>query len=104
MTETARRRRWPQRRVRTLAWLTGGATFVAGVVGIAGSPKPSAAASLPRSERAAAPKVIERRVIRKVIVVDAPKAAPVTAAPPVVYVPAPAPAPAPAPPAQTSGS
>jgi hypothetical protein len=106
MTEAPRRRRWPKQRVRALAWMTGAATFITGVVGIAGAPKPSTAAPLPRSQRAAAPRIIERHVIRRVIVIDAPKAAPITASPPVIYVPAaaPAPAPAPAPPAQTSGS
>jgi hypothetical protein len=98
----ARRTRWPKRRVQWLAWITAGVTAAASGVAIAAE-RPAS----PTRTRQPRQRVIERHVIRRVIVVDPPTAS--AQAPGVTYVPAPvaaapAPAPAPAPATTTSGS
>jgi hypothetical protein len=69
---TDRRSRLSKAWVRAVAWIVGGATFfsVAGVLGAA--PKP--ASSAPPKETAAPRRVIVRKIVRRIIVVDAPKA------------------------------
>lgn len=72
MTESASRKaRWSKNGVRALAWITGGATFLASGAVLAGVPKPgSASAAKPR--KAAHRKVIVRHVTHRVIVYDLP--------------------------------
>ena len=69
---TERRPRLPKHWVRAIAWITGGATFISllGAFGIA--PKP--AASAPVRETPAPRKVIVRRIVRRVVIIDAPTA------------------------------
>jgi hypothetical protein len=96
MTDARPRRRWPKRAVRAVAWSAAGAAFLTGLGALGAAPQPSAAAVAPVRQ-----KVIIRRIVERVVVVD-PVAAPVTIpagssastgqAP---SVPAPAPAPAP---------
>jgi hypothetical protein len=92
----ARRSRWPKGRIRALAWLSGAMAAVASAAAI--SPALTTTSERPVQAR---PRVIERHVIRRVIIVDPPTAAPVA---PVTVVQAPAPAPAPPPPVTTGGS
>ena len=71
MTDAApRRRRLSKGRVRAVAWVAGGATFVTGIGILGAAPKPVAAnassARVPRSR----PDVIVRRVVRRVILTD----------------------------------
>jgi hypothetical protein len=75
---TERRPRLPKTWIRAIAWITGGATFftLAGMFGAA--PKP--ASSAPSPVTAAPRQVIVRKIVRRVVVVDAPRA-PVAAAP-----------------------
>ena len=106
--------RWPKGRVRLLAWLTGGATFLASGAALALAPKPAEASHVGAQRPPAAPRrVIERHVTRRIVIVDpaAPAATTTTTGgtqqPVIVYQPAPAAAPAPAPapaPATTGGS
>jgi hypothetical protein len=70
MTEhRARKTRWPKGRVRALAWGTGGAAFVLAAAPLVATPKPpvDAAAS---TRRAPARHVIERHIVRRVVIVD----------------------------------
>jgi len=107
MTDVPRRKaRWSRGRLRTLAWATGIATFLAGVGALGASPMPETAPQ-PRDRRAPRQRVIVRRVTRRVVVVEPATSAPVT------YVQAPSVsssssssggAPAPAPPPPTGGS
>jgi hypothetical protein len=104
-----RKSRWTKGRVRTLAWGTGGAAFIMAAAPLVAAPKPPVDAAH-ASRKAPARQVIERHIIRKVVIVDPVASAPVTsstsssgsttqAAP----AAAPAPAPAPAPPTTTTG-
>jgi hypothetical protein len=108
MTERhARKTRWPKGRVRALAWGTGGAAFVLAAAPLVSTPKPpvnSAAAA----RRTPARHLIERHIVRRVVIVD-PVSAPtstwtssgsgsVSGGGTVA-----APAPAPAPPTTTTG-
>jgi hypothetical protein len=109
----ARRARWSKRRIRLVAWSTGVTTFVASGGALAMAPKPaSAAQGRPhRARQKQVRPVIERTIIRRVVIVDPPTAAaaPAGGAPVVITQsapaanPAPAPAPAPAP-TSTGGS
>jgi hypothetical protein len=77
----ARRTRLSKGRVRAVAWVAGGATFLTGVGILGVSPKPdpsTAAASPPRAKR---PVVIVRKVLRRVIVTDPVASAPVRVIP-----------------------
>lgn len=77
MTEArpAKKTRWSRGQIRLLAWVSGSAAFftVAGIVGVA--PKTAAASKDVVSPRPRLPvqKVIIRRIIRRVVIVDAPK-------------------------------
>ena len=108
----ARRARWSKRRIRLVAWSTGIATFVVSSGALAMAPKPATAqgrAHRPKQKQVRP--VIERTIIRRVVIVDPPTAAaaPAGGAPIVINQrapaanPAPAPAPAPAP-TSTGGS
>jgi hypothetical protein len=94
MTEGRPRPRWTKRAVRTLAWGTAGAAFLTGLGAIGAAPQPPAASAVVPIRQ----KVIVRRIVRRVVIVD-PVQAPVTI--PVGQAPS-APAPAP-PPVSTSG-
>jgi hypothetical protein len=107
MTDTPRRKaRWSRGRLRTLAWTTGIATFLAGAGALGAAPMPETAQP-PRDRWVPRQRVIVRRITRRVVVVEPAASAPVT------YVQAPAVsssssssggAPAPAPPPPTGGS
>ena len=109
----ARRARWSKRRIRLVAWSTGIATFVVSSGALAMAPKPATAAQgrTHRPKHKQVRPVIERTIIRRVVIVDPPTAAaaPAGGAPIVITQsapaanPAPAPAPAPAP-TSTGGS
>jgi hypothetical protein len=114
MTEPARRRRWSPARIRAAAWIAGAATAIGSGAALAAAPMPASDRATPAGQRDLAPprRVIERHVIRRIVIVDqAPAAAPVSV--PTIVVPAPSggsapappPAPAPAPaPTSTGGS
>jgi hypothetical protein len=110
MTEQRRRTRWPKAKVKALAWATAAATFVTGVSAIVAAPKAAVATSGRErtGNRAQVQRVIVRKVIRRVVIVD-PATPSSTGAAPVQVVSsnpvtsAPQPAPAPAPPATTTG-
>jgi hypothetical protein len=76
---TDRRSRLPRAWVRAIAWVVGGTTFfsIAGALGAA--PKP--ASSAPSKVSAAPRRVVIRKIVRRVIIVDAPRA-PVAASAP----------------------
>jgi hypothetical protein len=104
MTDVPRRKaRWSRGRLRTLAWATGIATFLAGVGALGASPMPETAQP-PRDRKVPRQRVIVRRITRRVVVVEPATSAPVT------YVQAPSvsssssSAPAPAAPPPTGGS
>lgn len=104
MTEVRRRKtRWSRWRLRTLAWTTGIATFLAGVAALGASPLPETTQP-PRDRSVPRQRVVVRRITRRVVVVEPAKNTPVT------YVQAPTVssssggAPAPAPPPPTGGS
>jgi hypothetical protein len=110
MTEhRVRKTRWPKGRVRALAWGTGGAAFVLAAAPLVATPKPpvDAAAS---TMRAPARHVIERHIVRRVVIVD-PVSAPTStwtasgsgSVSGGGAVAAPAPAPPPAPPTTPTG-
>jgi hypothetical protein len=77
MTEVrpTKKARWSRGQIRLLAWVSGTAAFVAvaGIVGI--SPKPAAAKDVVTAGRPRPVKqrIIIRRIIRRVVIVDAPK-------------------------------
>jgi hypothetical protein len=103
MTDRAPKKRWSKRVVRTAAWTTAAAAFISALGAIGAAPTP-AAATRGDSTRPARQKIIIRRIIRKVVIVDPAGPAPVQ----VISVgggaaPAPAPAAAPAPPPPTTG-
>jgi hypothetical protein len=110
MTEhRARKTRWSKGRVRGLAWGTGGAAFVLATAPLVAAPKPPVNDAA-GARRAPARHVIERHIVRRVVIVD-PVSAPastwtssgsgsVSSGGAVV---APPPAPAPAPPTTTTG-
>jgi hypothetical protein len=99
MTEGRPRARWTKRAVRTLAWGTAGAAFLTGLGAIGAAPLPPAASAIAPVRQ----KVIVRRIVRRVVIVD-PVQAPVTipASSSTVGQAPSAPAPAP-PPASSSG-
>jgi hypothetical protein len=113
MTEHRRRTRWPKSRVKALAWATGAATFITGVSAIVAAPKAAVATSGAHTgNRPQVQRVIVRKVIRRVVIVDpaTPTAIGTTPArivssstPVTASAPQPAPAPAPAPPSTTTG-
>jgi hypothetical protein len=78
MTEAPRRKaRWSRGRLRTLAWTTGVATFLAGVGALGASPMPEAPQP-PRDRWVPRQRVIVRRITRRVVVVEPATSAPVT--------------------------
>jgi hypothetical protein len=108
MTERApRTTRWSRARVRALAWTTGIATFLAGAGVLGAAPMPERPARASGDRRASGPRLVVRRITRRVVIVTPSASAPVT------FVAAPtgastgssgsAPAPMPAAP-QTGGS
>lgn len=104
-TEAPRRKaRWSRSRLRTIAWTTGIATFLAGVGALGAAPMPEQAQQS-RGRWAPRQRVIVRRVTRRVVVVEPATSAPIT------YVQAPSVSssgtvgvPPPAPPPSTGGS
>ena len=103
MTDRPPKRRWSKRIVRTTAWTTAAAAFISALGAIGAAPTP-AVATRGSSAKPVRQKVIIRRIIKKVVIVDPAGPAPVqvittgggTAT-------APAGAPAPPPPAPTTG-
>jgi len=70
MTERrARKTRWPKGRLRALAWGTGGAAFIMAAAPLVAAPKPQVDQAS-GSHRAPARQVIERHIVRRVIIVD----------------------------------
>jgi hypothetical protein len=104
-TDAPRRRaRWSRGRLRTLAWTTGIATFLAGVGALGAAPMPEQAQPS-RGRWTPRQRVIVRRITRRVVVMEPAASAPIT------YVQAPSvsssgtvAAPAPAQPPSTGGS
>lgn len=76
-TDRPRRRRWSPRRIRALAWTTGIATFATGVGALGAAPMPERAAS-PSAPQPSRQRVVVRRIIRRVVIVEPATSAPVT--------------------------
>jgi hypothetical protein len=109
MTERTPKARWSKRVVRTAAWTTAAAAFISALGAIGAAPTPAAAAR-GASGKPVRQKIIVRRIIKKIVIVDPAGPAPVQVittgggtAPAPAGAPAPAPAPAPPPPT-TGGS
>ncbi len=105
MTEGRHRARWPKTSVKGLAWATGAATFVTGVSALVASPKAAVGATSDHT-KTPAQRVIVRRVIRRVVIIDpaAPSSGGTPPARVVLTGPGPsARAPAPTPPSTTTG-
>ncbi len=78
MTDAPKRRtRLSKGRVRMVAWVAGGATFVTGVGVLGAAPKPEASDAAPSTGTARRPVVIVRTVLRRVIVTAPTASAPV---------------------------
>ena len=78
MTErAARRTRWSRGRVRGLAWATGVATFLTGIGVLGASPMPEQSSDRAASSRTERPRVIVRRITRRVVIVEPAERAPV---------------------------
>ena len=75
----ARRARMSKGRVRAVAWVAGGATFLTGIGILGVAPKP-ASSSAPRESRSRRP-VVVHRVLRRVIVTEPAAGAPVRVIP-----------------------
>lgn len=85
MTERApRATRWSRARVRTLAWTTGIATFLAGVGVLGAAPMPERSDRGSQDRWSPRPRVVIRRITRRVVIVTPATSSPVT------YVAAPA--------------
>jgi hypothetical protein len=101
MTDRPPKRRWSKRVVRTTAWTTAAAGFISALGAIGAAPTPAAATRV-SSDKPVRQKIIVRRIIKKIVIVDPAGPAPVqvittgggTAA---------APGSAPAPPPPTTG-
>jgi hypothetical protein len=109
MTERGHRPpRWSPGRIRAAAWIASGATALASGAALAASPQPSADPSAVSATRREAPRrIVERHVIRRIIVVGTGPTSPTDVPTIVVQAPAPvaaAQAPAPAPVTSTGGS
>jgi hypothetical protein len=104
MTEhRPRKQRWPKTRVRALAWATGAAAFLVAAGQLLASPKPPIS-SASAERRAPARSVIERHIVRRVVIVDPATSAPVSGSTSgSVSSGATVQAPAPAPPTTTTG-
>jgi len=108
MTDAPRpkRKRWSKRAVRVTAWTAGATAFISalGAFGAAAIPVASDQASSPTA--APRQKVIIRRIVKRIVIVDPAAPAPVRVVPSAGSgsVPAAAPAPAPAPAPSTGGS
>lgn len=74
MTESrpSRRRRWSRSTIRVTAWVTGAATFFAGVGALGAAPKPANGATSEPGALRRPPRqtIIVRRVIRRVVIVE----------------------------------
>ncbi len=82
MTErAARRTRWSRGRVRGLAWATGVATFLTGIGVLGASPMPERSRDRAASSRTERPRVIVRRITRRVVIVEPAERAPVSVVP-----------------------
>lgn len=82
MTERATRRtRWSRGRVRGLAWATGVATFLAGIGVLGASPMPERSRDRANASRTEWPRVIVRRITRRVVIVEPAEPAPVSVVP-----------------------
>jgi hypothetical protein len=102
MTEPRpKKRRWSKRAVRATAWTAGAAAFISalGMFGVAPAPLASDRPAL--AGRSSQRTIIERRIVRRIVIVDPADPAPVQ----VIHTGGNAPAPAPAPaPTSTGGS
>ena len=76
MTDRAPKRRWSKRIVRTTAWTTAAAAFISALGAIGAAPTPAAA----NRDGPAGPgrqKIIVRRIVKKIVIVDPAGPAPV---------------------------
>ena len=106
----ARRARLSKGRVRAVAWVAGGATFLTGIGILGVAPKPASSSAPARESRSRRP-VVVHRVLRRVIVTEPAASAPVRVIPGSATsggstggASSGAPAPAPAPQTTTGGS
>ena len=82
MTEqrrTDRAKRWSKGRIRAVAWVAGGATFLAGSSALGVAPKPATADASGKAQRPRAPRqrIVIRKITRRVVITDPVVAAPV---------------------------
>jgi hypothetical protein len=71
--------RWSRSRLRTLAWITGIATFVGSLGVLGASPKPESTRAATVRDR---PSVLVRRITRRIVIVHPSVGAPVAIVPP----------------------
>ncbi|MEO8424273.1 MAG: hypothetical protein ABI595_10255 [Actinomycetota bacterium] len=106
MTDQPRpkKRRWSKRAVRATAWTAGATAFISALGAFGAASAPLASDRPAPAGRSSQRTIIERRIVKRIVIVD--PASPVPAR--VVHVggtaPAPGPAPAPAPAPSTGGS
>jgi hypothetical protein len=106
MTEQPRpkKRRWSKRAVRATAWTTGAATFIS-ALGVFGSfSAPLASEPSTSAVRSGQRTIVQRRIIKRIVILDPAAPAPVQVVAPAAGGPAAAPAPAPLPAPSTGGS
>lgn len=99
MADRAPKRRWSKRVVRTTAWTTAAAAFISALGAIGAAPTP-AVATRGSSAKPVRQKVIIRRIIKRVVIVDPAGPAPVQV---ITTGGGTAGAPAPPPPAPSTG-
>ena len=76
----ARRTRLSKGRVRAVAWVAGGATFLTGIGILGVAPKPASSSAPTKQSRVKRPVVVQR-IVRRVIVTDPAADAPVRVVP-----------------------
>lgn len=105
MTEQPRpkKRRWSKRAVRATAWTAGATAFISALGAFGAASAPLASDRPAPAGRSAQRTIIDRRIVKRIVIIDPASPAPVRVVHVGGNVAAPAPAPAPAP-ASTGGS
>ena len=104
MTEQPRpkKRRWSKRAVRATAWTAGAGAFISALGAFGAAPAPLASDQPLPAGQSSQGTIIERRIVKRIVIVDPAGSAPVQVIDAGGNAPAPAPVPAPA--TSTGGS
>ena len=83
MTEQPRpkKRRWSKRTVRAMAWAAGAGAFISGLGAFGATPAPIASEQPATADRSSQRTIIERRIVRRIVIVDPASPAPVRVTP-----------------------